>query len=375
MKPRQPKVFRPDEEAQLTGSGLRIPPRWPRRARRVLVARPLMVYRYIDLEGVPRTRRAAAVHAQLKAWSPFGEGDEDNTYRVWEFARGAGVFAWDAARMRERLRAGGGAAVQRRLELVPETAFVAPPPSGQGLRLIRGIEGFEAQQWRGGSLVATRAFEQRPDEAEWTNFQRGVGVAAQDMRTLSQAQVERTPWAEPPARSLTSPEALEGRARLRERAAVMVTSLALMFATAWVARQHWDILQHRHRLTEELSRSEHAAQANREVRDRALALRQQVDTLAKALSRPSPLVVLDHLMTHLPATGTEIQDLTLDGSELHVVLKTPAGVGREALVKSLESGGLLGDVREARDSTPAAVALTMKVLAPPSPAGAGAARP
>ena len=368
MKPRQPKVFRPDEQAQLTGSKLRIPERWPRSARRVLVARSLMLYRYIHLEGVPGTRRTAAIRAQLRAWSPFGEADADTTYRVWQFPHGAGIFAWDSARMRERLQA-ATAAAQRRLDLVPETPFAAPPATGQGLRLIRGIDGFEAQQWSAGSLIASRAFEERPDEAEWVNFQRGAGVPAQDMCTLAQAQVDPTPWSEPPARSLTSPEALEGQARLRERAAVMAISLLLMLATAWVTRQHWDILQRRDRLTEELARIDQAAQANRAVRDRALALRQQADSLAQALSRPNPLIVLDHLITHLPASGTEIQDITLDGSELHVVLKAPAGVGREALVKALESGGLLADVREARDSTPAAVALTMKVLA--SPAGAG----
>jgi hypothetical protein len=335
---------------------------WSFRPQPVLIARGLALYRYADLSKVPASRRAMAARAQLHAWAPF---PETGSALLW-FSQGVGIFAWDAARARTRLA--DLPSMQRAWHsLVPETAYVAAPAGGSGARLIRGLEGVEGQIWRDGYLLASRAWPQLPDDAEWINFLRGAGVAAQDLGNASAALVEPTPWNAEPICRVSSADALIDQEAFLERAAIYLGSLVLMLATAVIFRDYADIAWRSSDLKAELAQHEKTADANRDARDRALAARQQVQVLTDALSHTNALDIIDHLLAHLPQSGTEIQDLTFDGSELRVVLKAPAGISRAAIVRDLEQGGILTDVREARDSPAGTLALVMN-LRPPGPA-------
>ncbi len=362
MKPRPKKPFDPDDELQVISSGVRepgaaAPHRWPWRAQRALVARGLMLYQYFDLAGVPPGRRPAAVRAKVRAWSPFSETD----CRILSFAQGAGVFAWDAGRVRERL--GAIAARMRHIALVPETAFMTAPAE-DGVRLVRGIDGYEGQVWRDGHLQASRSWAGPPDEGGWSNFLRGAGLAPGANADVAAALVDPAPWCAQPIVRMSAPDALRDRGSLIERFALVGGSLVLMLATAVVTRDVWDIYRRSSQLRAELALHERAAGANRTARDQALAARQQVEILTAALARPNALSIQDRLLAHLPKGGTEIQELSFDGTELRVVLKAPPGLAREAIVKDLEQGHLFADVHEARDSPAGAVALVMNVRPP-----------
>ncbi len=363
MTRRPQKPFRPEDELQVTLAGARRPDaaprrRWPFIAQRALLARSLMLYRYIDLAGVPPGRRPAAVRARIRAWSPFAQSD----CKVLWFDQGAGVFAWDAERMRQRLAA-MPAGQARHLALVPESAHIAAPAI-DGARLVRGIDGFEGQVWRDGHLQSSRSWSQRPEAADWLNFLRGAGIAPDAGRDAADALVDPVPWSALPIAKMSAPDALRNRSGAVEAIALYAGSLALMLATAVVTRDYWDIARRTGGLKEELTRREQAAGANRSARDRALATRLQVENLTSALARADVLKIQDQLLTRLPQAGTEVQELSFDGSELRVVLKAPANIAREVVVKDLEQGHQFTDVHEAREGPAGTIALVMKVPPP-----------
>ena len=221
-------------------------------------------------------------------------------------------------------------------------------------------------------MQSSRGWIDHPGEDEWRNFQRGAGVAPDLVRALDTAVAESTPWTADPVARVSSPDALMDRSVLLERVALFAGSLALMLATAVVARDYSVIVGREDQMKMELVQHEQAAGANREARDRALAARQQVEALTDALARPNVLELQEHLLSHLPQAGTAIQDLSYDGTQLRVVLKVPSNLAREAIVRELERGGMLGDVREARDSPAGTLALVMNLRQPGIWAGAAA---
>jgi len=371
MKRNAPKPFSPDDLAQVRLAGVRVPPAlaqgWSLRPRTVLLARSLQLYRYLDLSSVPASRRAAAVGAQVRAWAPFAE---TGCCVLW-FAQGAGLFAWDARRIRELLA--GSPGLTSWMSFVPDSAHIAAPPS-DGVRLVRGIEGFEGQVWKDGHLEVSRAFLEQPSEVDWHNFLRGAGLAPASAAQAISSAPANTRWSAQPVARLASPDALVDRNTLLERWAIFGGSLLLMLATAVVARDYSDISRQSDVLNEELVRHEQAASSSRAARDRALAARQDVQALTAALTRPNALELQEFLLTHLPQAGTEIQDLSFDGKELRVVVKAPANLARESIVRDLEQGGVFSDVHEARDSPVGALALVMNVR-PPMSAPEMAAKP
>ena len=130
----------------------------------LLLARELCAFGLFSTAALPRRRRrqAAALHARLaapylKAGSALSKAGED-----------FGVWWWDADRVEAllaaRVDAQGGAPV-----LTPETLA---QPRGEGWRIVRLMQGYEAQLWRDKALVASAWRRDRYDPAAWSAFVR-----------------------------------------------------------------------------------------------------------------------------------------------------------------------------------------------------------
>lgn len=136
----------------------------------VLVAREMTAFSLFEAAGLPRSKRGQAAGLHARTGSPYLESGHT---LVWAGAD-CGVWWWDAARIGPQVRARFGGA---RPEVRPETLS---QPAGVDWRIVRLADGYEAQRWRAGRLVASAWRRERFDVQTWTAFvrsQRGVDDA------------------------------------------------------------------------------------------------------------------------------------------------------------------------------------------------------
>ena len=333
----------------------------------------VLLYRWVDLSSVPRNRRRAAAAAQLRAWTPFA----DSGYRIAWFEDSAGLFAWDAARLRQRL---GEAGLMRSkpLPVLPE-AWLTAPPASDAARLVQRSEGVEAQVWQRGSLRASRWWPQAPSEEEWLNFQRGAGLGPGAMVPLGRASNDESTTASEGWAPLLSEADLQGGGGVLETLVAIAASLALMAWTAALAHEHWQLGSQLQQARERVVLLEKTSQPVIASREAALREAQQATALTEMLQAPDALAVLEHVLLRLARLqGLLVRQFELNGKQLRLALEVPAAIERASVVTALEEGGWLTDVREARESGGSTLTLTMVLNAGRPPATAlslGAAPP
>jgi len=113
------------------------------------------------------------------------------------------------------------------------------------------------------------------------------------------------------------------------------------------------------------------------AREQAGAAIAAVQAIAAQVDRPDAQALLAHLSRQLPPDGSSIRELEWQGGRLQLSLVAPAGASRSGVVKALESGNWLRDVREAPDSTPGAFAVNAVIAGSvaPVPTATEATRP
>ncbi|MFE9082496.1 hypothetical protein ACQKKG_10160 [Brevundimonas sp. NPDC003935] len=139
----------------------------------VLLARDLCAFGLFQTAALPRGRRrqAAALHARVAA--PYVRSGSSLSKAGEDF----GVWWWDADRVDALL---APRAMTARPLISPETLA---QPRGEGWRIVRLKLGYEAQLWRGKTLVASAWRRERYDPASWSAFvrlQRAAEVAPED---------------------------------------------------------------------------------------------------------------------------------------------------------------------------------------------------
>jgi len=142
-----------------------------------LVPRSLCTFRRVPLTN--RTRaglRAASLQAEqeLNAARPRSIVVPDRNGAKW-----AGVWSWDAATSADE-----PAAAKASLEgmfTVPEP--VARAGAADGVRLVKGLEGYDGEAWQNGNLTASRWWPDIPSDSEWTYFVRSARALPGDTRS------------------------------------------------------------------------------------------------------------------------------------------------------------------------------------------------
>ncbi len=330
-----------------------------------LLSRGRCRYRFFDTELQAAGRLRGRLRASLLAWAPFDNSD----YRIVLRGSQAMVWAWDAARVQDDLaRAGAPAQVRLHLEALQRDAHE------DGTRLLQGIDGFEAQHWRGGVLRASRWWPQAPDAAAWASWASTVdGAAAQPAEAIAPQPWLARPWAEG-----LDLAALDSNTSPFERFAVGAALVSLTGLSAAQLHQAWD-MQVRLRALEAERQSLAAGVAPAiAARDRALALAAEADALAARSHAVQPLEVLVHLAERLPQRGVLLRDLELQGRNLRLGLELGPDMARAALVQDLQAGGWLTRVTESRDAGGpgrASFEMTLADLRPPPAMPMAAAAP
>lgn len=303
-----------------------------------------------------RRRQIAAVVLQLRQLSPFAE---TGAYLVASKTR-ATLWYWDSAEVE---RAAASQALDAEgLWIVPETVMYSP--ATDGLRLVACADGFEAQRWEGGVIVASQWWAHEPSPAEWSLFARQLGAAAADVsRTVPPAIQHparlRAPWAT---------NALPGRrgaaSRDVEWGAYALLGTALLLWSSWLGGAWLKLEWEARRVAAEYERLTREAAPVMEARRAALDDARVIEALAAVARHPDPRLVLAALAEALPADGLTVAELELRDGALRARLSAgSAHPPISDLVERLNGSGWLVNAKASTESGGRAVNVTAEVRA------------
>lgn len=306
------------------------------------LARSLYRVRSFHLALVPPAERRAALRNLVLAWAPF---DTTATRVALRGERGL-ACAWDLTQVGDLLRA-AGADAGAASHCLPE-GLVRAPASSDGLRLLKGLDGMEAQLWSGGWPVESRWWPQSPATDDWEAFVRSVpraGASPAVLPALEDVAWLSRPWIEAPLLA----ELRTGWSQL-ERLAVGGLTLVLLSLTAAQASEAWTL----HRLGQtrqaEIDRLQRAAKPVLAARDSAQRALGRAEPLSKSLAAVQPVEVLRHLAEVLPAKGVLLREFDLSGTGLRLGLELAPEVQRSTIVRDLQAGGWIVGVTEQREA-------------------------
>lgn len=320
----------------------------------VVVARALCRFGRFDLSRLPAARRRAALSLQLQGWAPFQEPD---FAVIWREDGHAVVWCWDAAALQ---RAWGDQGQAGKLpRAVPESAL-REPPLGDALRLFEGLNGFEAQRWRGGELVVSRWWPARPTAIEQLQFLRecGLGPDAVFDTPASSPGLATRPWGAL-SRLAEADAAVSGQERLGYWALAFCLAAPLVFLATDQAR----LWRAKASAQAELALASEESRGLTDAREAAMTKAEQVRSLQQLNTYPSPLMVMMALARALPqGGGSTIREWELNDGKLRVLLVSPgtelAGADH---VRALEAAGLFSDVKLLTQTDPRQMAFSLQL--------------
>lgn len=128
----------------------------------VLIARELCSFALFEATNLPRRQRGSAARLHARFAAPYLRSG----YSLIKAGTDFGLWWWDEDQV-ERLL--GPSPSKASKVFVPETLA---QPRGQAWRIVRLKQGYEAQLWRGQSLIASAYRQERFDAASWSAFVR-----------------------------------------------------------------------------------------------------------------------------------------------------------------------------------------------------------
>ncbi|MDR7271866.1 hypothetical protein J2X20_004534 [Pelomonas saccharophila] len=335
----------------------------------LLLPRSRCRLRWFRLQGIPAPERLGALRLQVQAWRPF---DHTAARLVVQGEQGLAI-AWDEAVLHQDALAAG--LPPERCQLLYESFSQAG--GADGLRLLRNVEGYEAQQWQEGQLVASRWWPEALSESDWQEFVRACG-ASRDGVTVPMPEPQTplaavTPWARhfplhPSADAERGPE----------QRLVLLGGLGLLLGVGVMAHQWWDAHSQERRLTQQVADLKASARPVLAARDATMAQMAEVEKLASWFAAPQPVDVLGYLNDTLARLNVQIKELELEGDKLRLALQLGPNTGRANVVKELQAGGWFTDVTEVRaDNASNLLVMDMRIRGalPPVVAAAEPAAP
>ncbi len=320
----------------------------------MIVSRGRCRFSRFDLSRLPPPKRASALALQLPGWSPFRDPD----YAIaWSDTGWASVWAWSRTDLVATLSA--HQMTERSLRCLPETALRGRGPDG--VRLLRGLDGFEAQHWLEGNLLASRWWPNAPDAAALVAFQRDCGLGGDTIR--SQIELTQTVLANKPWTPLSPAGGGGGLIAAPELAVYGVLALALGVPGLALAVDHLRLVQARSEARDELARESERSKGVLTARDAALAAADQLKALRDLHPYPAPLVQMTAVARALPENGSVwVREWDFSDGKLRLLLSTASGeIGGSEHVRALEQTGMFTDLKILTQVDPRQMAFTMSV--------------
>lgn len=296
---------------------------------------------------------------QAQAWQPF----ESHSARLIVWDELGLAIAWDAAAL-ERDLAGHGLTLDQ-CHVIPE--LLLQQSMGNGVRIVQGLEGFEAQCWQSGQLNSSRWWPTRPSAAEWLSFLRSAGQTGASDESIAPMQfdapeaIELPPEASPWVKHYALQAAGNTGHRQLEGRLVYGSAVLLALTAGAAAHQFYEAWRLEAGLKAQLAEIKTKADSVIAVRERAISELASVQRLANFAAVPQPIEVIGHLHDTLARTGVQVKELELEGERLKLGLQLGPNVARASIVKDLQSGGWFADVNEARGDGGGRTLLTLEL--------------
>lgn len=362
------RPFNPDEHFIHRAAGVTTPSvsaRLPAK-RFWLLSRALYVVRIVDLSDVPDAKRAAALALAQTAWTPFAS----TSHYVIPQQDGALLCAWNSA---------GILSEQTKFDVDPETVLVVPESAlradaaslsagtfEQSPLLSEALDGVVATVGVTGRVAAEQWWPAKPATAQWINFQRSVGMAAQGEVPAPRS----TPWRRAPighaggqAHDTTS---------AGEWWMVAIAAWLLIAPTIWYTNQWRQMHTLTNQANAKLTATERELDATLGARGQALSGLDRVTKMAALFNGPDSLMLfalINDVLTQTVQAGTlQLTEWDLRGRQLKFVMTAPGGVVPTAttVVKAFEKAKSLRDVEVNIDGS--RLAVSMRIL-PPADSG------
>jgi hypothetical protein len=286
----------------------------------VVLARGRCLFGQLDTPPEAKGKAVAAARMHARTAAPYPRSG----VVVTRHGRRFGFWWWDAAWVAEQLQAAG---LDGALRVVPEPFM---RPAGEGWRIVKAGEGYEAQVWSGGFLTAD-LWRKRPfDAAAWGAFARSQPDEAGP-----------APSAPPPAQTLP----LTARSAYRRTMlaswrqegawplAAAAAALVLICLTALLAGRALRLGQETGAVRSQIA----ALQAVSPPGGSQSAMR-RLTMLKAALQHPDAAALLQNAREIIDPFGFVLTSFSADGQKVRLVLPAEAapvvGPISEALGKS-----------------------------------------
>ena len=318
-----------------------------------MVSRGRCRFGRFDLSRVPEAKRGAALGLQLAEWSAFTESDHAV---LWAPGGRATVWCWDLAALRDAWRA---VSTQRMPPALPESALRAPPATATAARLLKTLDGYEAQAWRDGELLTCRWWPALPSDQDARMFLRDAGLVASEAgnwMTPQQAPLLPRPWAR-----LSRAGRSGSAGGLAETAAYALLLVSVVVPAAALAVEHLRLHQAQVQVATELQRESERSKAILDARTTALAAVDQAQALIDLQPFPPPLMQMNALATELPAASNSIlREWELSDGKLRLLFQSAEGdISGADHVRALERTGLFDDIKIVTQADPRQMAFQM----------------
>ena len=326
--------------------GVSVPPKGLGAIEWVL-SRGLCRFGRFDLTTIPKAQRRQAVLLQIRQWSAFPR--TGSCVVIGDDA--ACMWIWDKDKIDQEV--GSAKLGRRRVEFIPETLLHSRETNAH--RLVRCLDGVEAQIWQGGALTHSRWWPEPPDLGNWNAFLRDGGQPAGDsVPAPCPMAFSEKPWAQ--VSSLN-----DGGGGRYENVVVMAGFSLLLTMSVWFLVQTIQISGKVDEEKERLVVLEQRAKPIQDARQQALDLRDRIEFLRGFDPYPAQTILQAEIGKRLPK-DTYIKEWDFQAGKLKLTLASPNKLQASVFVKAYQEAGWFKDVQAPSGSDPNQLVLEMNVL-------------
>jgi len=317
------------------------------------VSRALCRFQRFDLVRIPPNKRRAALALQLHQWSPYVASGHAVTWHGGI----ASVWCWDSTAVKEKLELAGQ--TERSVRLLPETLLRAP--LADGLRVIRCLDGVEAQYWQSLQLMNSRWWPALPTDAEVLSFQRDCSISVElqsSQVAVQDVPLEVRPWADPSTTATHS-----GELAVVEIAIYAGLALAIGMPVLSFGIEQFRLAGAVDALQADIAKLRGRSRTVLEARESALNAQTRINTIEGLQRYADPLGLMVAVARAMPEGGAFVKEWEMSEGRLKLLIASPNGeIAGAGYVSAFEQSGHFARVKVITQPDPKQIGFVMDLI-------------
>lgn len=310
-----------------------------------IVGRSLCLYKYFVLTDYPEKQRLKALRIQIQQWSPWSQS---GSYIVFNDTS-AMVWIWNEGLRQEKASRNNGS----KASAVPET-LLQGKLSGEGLRVVKCIDGVDVQIWKDGFLHSSRWWLDVPDKKVLFPFVVTHELdPAQELPEPRKMEIMGRPWAKPIKESSFSDQQTFSKFI---KIGYLLLGLCLVFQLSQLLKWH----QYRNEL--QLSKDAILLEVNPVITAKAAAIenRLAIEKLRNLVPYPPQLALRATVVGILSRLKLRINEWRYTEGKLSLSVKGPK-VSSQKLIRAFQKNEWFSNVRSEDKKRSNDILITMDV--------------